>query len=159
MPCRSIANHNRLAACVESTPVSLGTTEAWERTTLGRRFRRDDDWGASSGRPQPSSFPRNRNFAVQTAQALVEVFRADSARIRELKRAASSALRVHQRLQERPLGSIASLSKATELTVPTVTGALESLIGLGIVRETTGRQRNRVLAYGRYIDLLTREVK
>jgi len=99
------------------------------------------------------------NNAVQTAQALVEVFRADSAKIRALKRAASSALRVHQRLQERPLGSIASLSKATELTVPTVTAALESLIGLGIVRETTGRQRNRVFAYGRYIELLTREVK
>jgi len=99
------------------------------------------------------------NSAVQTAQTLVEVFRSDGARIRALKRAASSALRIHLRLQERPLGSIASLSKATGLTVPTVTAALESLIKLGIVRETTGRQRNRVFAYGRYIDLLTREVK
>jgi Fic family protein len=99
------------------------------------------------------------NSAVETAQALVEVFRADSTRIRSLKRAASSALRVHHRLQERPLGSIASLSKATGLTVPTVTAALESLIKLGIVRETTGRQRNRVFAYGRYIDLLTRGLK
>src|SRR5438132_13721949 len=99
------------------------------------------------------------NSTEQTAQTLIEVFRSDGARIRALKRAASSALRIHLRLQERPLGSIASLSKATGLPVPTVTAALESLVKLGIVRETTARQRNRVFAYGRDIDLLMREVK
>jgi hypothetical protein len=38
------------------------------------------------------------------------------------------------------------------LTLPTVTPALESLIEVGMVGETTGRQCNRVFAYGRYID-------
>ena len=59
---------------------------------------------------------------------------------------------LHQQLQQRPLPSIdASLARATGLTVPTVTKALDNLRKLEIVRESTGRRRNRVFVYGRFI--------
>jgi Fic family protein len=92
--------------------------------------------------------------AVQTAQTLVETFRADGDRIRGLGRRAGSALRLHAELQRRPLASIGWLARTTGLTVPTVTKALETLITLDIVHETTGRQRNRVFAYRRFLDVL-----
>ncbi|MEO8674091.1 MAG: Fic family protein [Casimicrobiaceae bacterium] len=94
--------------------------------------------------------------AVATAQTLVTTFRDDSASIQALGRGAGSALRVHQQLQRRPVATIGSLARSTKLTVPTVTKALESLQKLAIVRETTGRQRNRVFVYGRFIDTLNR---
>lgn len=94
--------------------------------------------------------------AVQTARTLVELFRTDRERIGTLGRAAGSALRVHHELQRRPVSNIATLTRRTKLSAPTVGKALEGLGRLGIVRETTGRQRNRVFVYGRYLDLLNR---
>jgi hypothetical protein len=40
------------------------------------------------------------------------------------------------------------------VTLPTTLKALERLTALGIVRETTGRRRNRVFAYRPLIQLL-----
>jgi Fic family protein len=92
--------------------------------------------------------------AVANAQMLVTTFRDDSSKVRTLGRGAGSALRVHQQLQQRPVASIGSLARTTGLSVPTVTKALESLQKLAIVRESTGRQRNRVFVYGRFLDTL-----
>jgi len=92
--------------------------------------------------------------AVDAARSLVELFRTDRERIQALGRASGSALRVHHELQRRPLSSIGRLSKATRLSVPTVTKALDDLAKLKIVRETTGRQRNRIFIYRQYLDTL-----
>jgi Fic family protein len=92
--------------------------------------------------------------AVMTARTLVELFASDRERLGRLGRGAGSALRVHHTLQQRPLATVASLRAATGLTAPTVGKALESLVGLGIAREITGRRRERVFAYDRYLALL-----
>lgn len=92
--------------------------------------------------------------AVETARSLVNMFHADRERIQTLGRASGSALRVHHELQRRPLCSIGRLVEATNLSVPTVTKALDDLAKLGIALEITGRQRNRVFAYRRYLDTL-----
>jgi Fic family protein len=92
--------------------------------------------------------------AVETARALVAMFAADRERIRELGRGSLSALQVHHELQRRPLSNINTLVSATGLSTPTIGKALEALARLEIVREVTGRRRNRVFAYGRYIDAL-----
>jgi len=82
--------------------------------------------------------------AVQTARRLVDLFQRDRQKIQAIGRLAGSALRVHDGLQRRPLSTIAGLRKATGLSVPTVTTALEALARLRIVREITSRRRNRV---------------
>jgi len=94
--------------------------------------------------------------AVATARTLVTTFGEDAARTREIGRGAGSALRVHQELQRRPVASISSIANGTGLTVPTVTSALRNLQTLGIVREATGRRRNRFFVYDRFIDALDR---
>ena len=51
--------------------------------------------------------------------------------------------------------NIGAAADALGLSIPTVAGAVKNLSELGIVRETTGRQRGRVFAYERFLQLVT----
>lgn len=92
--------------------------------------------------------------AVTTAHALARMFQQDRDKIQQLGRSAGSALRVHEAFRQRPVASIDRLVKQTGLTAPTVTAALRGLESAGIVREITGRQRNRLYSYQAYLNLL-----
>ena len=92
--------------------------------------------------------------AVATAQALAKMFQQDRDKIQQLGRPTGSALRVHDGFRQRPVASIDHLVKQTHLTTPTVTAALRGLENMGIVREITGRQRNRLYSYEAYLHLL-----
>ena len=92
--------------------------------------------------------------AVTTARKLVELFGRDRERVGSIGRGASSALRVHHEFQRRPIATVRSLRRATRLSGPTTGKALAKLVELGIVREATGRRRNRVFVYPGYLDLL-----
>jgi Fic family protein len=92
--------------------------------------------------------------AVDTAHRLLALFDDDAARIRKLGRAASSALRVFDALRDRPLANMNALTDRTGASYPTVSRAVEALENLGIVREITGRKRDRVFAYTRYLAIL-----
>ncbi|CCE00522.1 Fic family protein [Bradyrhizobium sp. STM 3809] len=94
--------------------------------------------------------------AVETARELMLLFDSDRAVIQSLGRGTASAFRVHDLMQRRPLITIQAASKELKLSVPTVGKALDRLAELGVVRETTGRQRRRVFAYRRYLDVLDR---
>jgi Fic family protein len=72
-----------------------------------------------------------------------------------LGRKAASALRVHEYMQGHPLIKIGPTAKALKLSVPTVTGALESLATLKIAKEVTGKRRDRLFAYPRYLHILS----
>ena len=72
-----------------------------------------------------------------------------------LGRPAGSALQVHEALQKRPLLNIARAADVTGLSQPTVSASLQRMIDLGVVREVTGRRRDRLFAYGPYVDLLS----
>ncbi len=92
--------------------------------------------------------------AVATARKLEQVAVEDRARIAALGRVSGSALRIHQALQQRPLDSIPRLVRETRLSAPTAASALAALAQAGIVREITGRKRNRLYAYERYLSIL-----
>lgn len=93
--------------------------------------------------------------AVTTAQRLVELFSTDGVKIQQSGRAAGSALRVHTALRERPLLSIPDICQRTGLSFPAVTNGMALLAKLQIVRELTGRQRNRLFVYDRYLQILS----
>jgi len=92
--------------------------------------------------------------AVETAHRLLALFRDDAARVRALARAAANAKRVFDALRDRPLANLNALTERTGVSYPTVARAVEALETLGIVREITGRKRERVFAYTRYLALL-----
>ena len=76
-------------------------------------------------------------------------------RIEDLGRPAATVLRLHQFLQRRGLTTIPSASRHLGLSQPTVTSAIAHLQTLGVVRETTGRQRGKIYVYGAFLDLLS----
>ncbi len=92
--------------------------------------------------------------AVATARQVATMIKDDRERIQGFDAAVSSALRVHLVLQSRPVRTIGSAAKASGLTIPTVTAALKRMERVGIVRELTGKRRNRVFGYDRYLALL-----
>jgi Fic family protein len=50
--------------------------------------------------------------------------------------------------------TIPRLARRTGLTLPTIAKALDVLLERKVVSETTGRKRNRVYRYDRYLDIL-----
>jgi Fic family protein len=92
--------------------------------------------------------------AVTTATQILEIFAQDRAKIESLGRPAGNALRVHSLLQRKPVVSVPAAAVELSLTAPTVRSAIESLKTLGLVREATGKRRDRLFVYSRYLDIL-----
>jgi Fic family protein len=91
---------------------------------------------------------------VETARRLLTLFEKDHEKISGLGRASASALRVHSELQRAPLQSVPHMAKKLKLSQPTVQKSLESLTELDIVREITGKKRNRIYQYEKYLKIL-----
>ncbi len=92
--------------------------------------------------------------AVATSRRLSEMFASDRAAIERRGRRAGSALRVHDVLKERPILSLAEARNRTTLSYPTVSSAMKRLVEYGIAIEITGKRRNRLFAYDRYLSIL-----
>lgn len=92
--------------------------------------------------------------AVRAAKQTLELFNTDRQRIEALGRVSSSTIRVHQFLQQKALISIRQAVDALHLSEPTVGNCIKQLTEMGIVREATGKTRNRVFMYDQYLKLL-----
>ena len=117
------------------------------------KVRRDGDWEAwltffARGVKETAA------AAVSTAQRLVQRAQADAQSIQAIKRRAGSALRVHQALQQRPVSTAAILARLSGVSLPAVNASLAALQDVGVVREMTGRRRNRVFSYAEYLKIL-----
>jgi Fic family protein len=92
--------------------------------------------------------------ATETTVALHALFEDDQRRVAGLGRAAGSALRVYDLLKQRIIVSAPKAARELGLTWPTVNSALQRLEQLGIVREATGKARDRLYVYRRQLELL-----
>ncbi len=92
--------------------------------------------------------------AAATAKQILELFEVDRKKIEGLGRPAASALRVHQYLQSKPILSVRSAADTTNLSAPTVRKSVGHLLDLGLVREITGKKRDRLFVYSDYLDML-----
>jgi len=93
--------------------------------------------------------------AAEAAKQIQTLFAKDRDRIQTIGRAASSALRVHEYMQKKPLAGIGAAASDLKLSIPTVTVALDHLARLGIAKEVTGKRRARVFGYTRYLKILS----
>jgi len=93
--------------------------------------------------------------AVQTAQRLVALFKDDTQKIQRAGRVANTALRVFNALCERPILTLNEARRRTGVSFPSVANGMEALAKLNIAREITGRKRDRIFAYDRYLAILT----
>lgn len=92
--------------------------------------------------------------AAETAQQILELFETDRRKIENLGRPAASALRVHQYLQTKPILSVTVAVSTLNITAPTVRKSINHMIDLGILKETTGKQRDRLFVYIDYLNIL-----
>src|SRR5882672_9277046 len=93
--------------------------------------------------------------AADTAVQILDLFESDRKKIRAMGRKAASSLAVHEYLQAHPLTKIGPAAKDLKLSIPTVTSALETLTKLKVAKESTGKRRDRLFAYPRYLSILS----
>ena len=93
--------------------------------------------------------------AVATAQRLATLFQDDRRKVEGAGRRGTSALRIHDLLKARPVLSLRAICAVTGLSFPAVSSAMDALIELAIARELTGKRRNRLFAYDRYLGILS----
>ena len=92
--------------------------------------------------------------AVSAARTILALIDSDRRKIEALGRPAASALRVFQYAQTNPILSIATAAERIGLSFPTVAGAVGHLQKIGVLRETTGRERGRLFVYEAYLAIL-----
>ena len=92
--------------------------------------------------------------AFAAARALAEMFQKDRKLLQELPNAPGSALRVHEALQKQAIQTIASMSRATGLSAPTVQAAVSRMEELGMVVELSGKLRGKLDGYRQYLHIL-----
>lgn len=91
---------------------------------------------------------------VATSQSIAALFAADRARIASLKRAAFSAGQVHEHLRRKAMVTAIEAAKVLDVSVPTARAALNKLKELGIVRDVSGKGKERLYIYNELITLL-----
>lgn len=92
--------------------------------------------------------------AVETAGKLVALFQNDEKQVQSLGRGAGTTYRVFRLFCEKPLLNAKQVSKKTGLSFPAAANAIKRMEELGIVKEITGQQRNKVFAYKNYLDIV-----
>ena len=94
--------------------------------------------------------------AVATANELLALVRRDRLRIAALPRSSTAAGQVFGVVSDRPITSVPEAARRLGVSVPTVTRGISALVEAGVVREVTGRRRDRLYAYDEYLTVLTR---
>jgi Fic family protein len=96
--------------------------------------------------------------ATETTQKIVRLINEDRQKVVGLGRPAGSALRLHDLVTREIVFTIPDAAETLELSEVTTGKAASHLEGLGIVKEVTGKTRNRVYVYTNYLNLLQEEL-
>ena len=92
--------------------------------------------------------------ACSTANKILTLQMRDREKIRTKISRSSKAESLMDVLFERPIVSIKDIVKLLSVTFPTANSLAKTFSILGIFKEITGRQRNRMYAYKQYLDIL-----
>ena len=97
--------------------------------------------------------------AVATAQRLFALVASDRRSAALHKNATVASLRLFEYLPEHPMITLAKATELVGVTKPTASKAIDALRAAGILTETTGKKRDRIYAYRRYLDVLAEETE
>ena len=92
--------------------------------------------------------------ASLTARKLADCYQQDLAKIQKLGRSGGKAAGALSCFRKRPILDIKGVAASINVTFPTATKAIMTLVANGILSEKTGKARNRVFVYQRYIEIL-----
>ena len=97
------------------------------------------------------------NQAARMAGKIDKLFHADKEKIERFGRGAASALLVYRYAQVNPLFSIRNAAREAKVSFPTASSAVARMTEAGILRESSGKRRDRLFLYERYLDLLNQD--
>ncbi len=120
---------------------------------LLQKVRTDGDWSSWIGF-FAKAVRETAKQCTTTVSRLNRLAQDDRKLIQELGRIAGNATLVHQEMLARPVVTVARMSGLTGLVPNTVANVFRALIEAGIVREVTGRRRNRLFVYGKLLDIM-----
>lgn len=93
--------------------------------------------------------------ATDTTQMTLKLFAEDMKKIEAQGKPFDSVLLVHHYLQKHPITEAKKILEYCKISLPTANKALQHLTDLSIVQEITGKARNKIYAYQKYLDLLS----
>ena len=67
------------------------------------------------------------------------------------------AIRLFEKLPSRPIITLSRTMELLNTTKPTALKAISSLERAGVIKETTGKRRDRVYGYREYLQILTKD--
>lgn len=94
---------------------------------------------------------------AEVARNIYSLLEKDRRMLLKRERVTVPSIRLLDFLPLHPVITVTTATKLLRTTKPTATKAIAALQDAGILRETTGRQRDRAYAYQRYLDVLTGE--
>jgi len=96
--------------------------------------------------------------ASDTAQRVIELRERDLRSVASMGAASEKALKLMGHLYRSPLVRIKDVERIAGLTNPNAIALIGKLTKLGILEEITGRKRNKIFAYSKYIDVFNPEM-
>ena len=92
--------------------------------------------------------------AIKTAIDVNTLFEEDNKKIESLGRAKFSCQKVLEHLKQLPQMSVPLLAKELNISAPTARSSLNHMVELNILHEDTGKQRDKVYVYKKYLEIL-----
>ncbi len=92
--------------------------------------------------------------AVDAARAILSLQEKHRAQIMKLGRAAGSAMRLFDLIFQKPFVTVNLVSRDLSLSAPAARRAITNLEQLGILKETSGKQRDREYLYEQYFNII-----
>ena len=94
---------------------------------------------------------------VNAARRIFNLLGKDRRALARHKAATVTAVRLFDLLPEHPIVTLPRAIKLLKTTKPTAGKAIDALCKAGVLRETTGKRRDRVYAYDAYLKVLTED--
>lgn len=95
--------------------------------------------------------------ACDTSNRIISLKNKDKDKIADAYKETSKAAVFHERLFDRPIVSIKDIAKIMDTTFPTANDICLKLVKTDILKEITGKERNKMFAYKNYLDILKQE--
>ncbi len=92
--------------------------------------------------------------ALRTAEEINQLFKDDLKKIESLGRARFSCVKTLDYLKQLPQVSVSLLSQKLSISLPTARSSLNHMIKLGILEEVTGKGKDKVYVYRKYLSIL-----
>jgi len=94
------------------------------------------------------------NDAIETIDKLVSLHDKNSLLIQKMGRSIKTASILFKYLEENPIIEIQKTAKTLGMAFNTVSGAVNKLFEIGILKQVNKTQRNRIFSYEEYLDIL-----